>query len=118
MIEAPHCEQRGISDRKDFLSILICSLTPKQATGNALAKAVQIVADSSTLILLAKCSLLEILCGLVKIIIPKSVVDEVASRNSIEILGKIGRYSPEIIADALISLMEIKNGKADNHKDI
>ena len=38
LIEAPRCEQRGISDRKDFLSILICSLTPKQATGNALAK--------------------------------------------------------------------------------
>ena len=32
-------------------------------------------------------------------------------------LSKIGRYSPEIIADALISLMEEKDGKADNHKD-
>ena len=174
---------------------------------------VQIVADSSALILLAKCSLLEIVCGLVKVIISKSVVDEVASeelvrkypdaaliseliskgaiivrrpgdrrfdlpiklhqgekdalllaiklkpslfatddgkaikaarflkipfiitpkmvvelyrlheisfkkaRESLEMLRKIGRYSPEIIADALISLMEEKNGKADNHKD-
>jgi hypothetical protein len=25
--------------------------------------------------------------------------------------------SPEIIADALVSLMEEKNGKTDNHKD-
>jgi len=39
------------------------------------------------------------------------------ARKSIEKLGKIGRYSPEIIADALISLMEKEDGKADNHKD-
>lgn len=39
------------------------------------------------------------------------------ARESLEKLGKIGRYSPEIIAEALISLMEEKDGKADNHKD-
>jgi hypothetical protein len=39
------------------------------------------------------------------------------ARESLEMLSKIGRYSPEIIADALISLMEEKDGKADNHKD-
>ena len=39
------------------------------------------------------------------------------ARESIEKLGKIGRYSPEIIADALISLMEKEDGKTDNHKD-
>ena len=39
------------------------------------------------------------------------------ARESLEKLGKIGRYSPEIIADALISLMEEEDGKADNHKD-
>lgn len=38
-------------------------------------------------------------------------------RGSLEKLGKIGRYSPEIIADALASLMEEKNGKTDNHKN-
>ncbi len=38
-------------------------------------------------------------------------------REALEKLGKIGRYSPEIIADALVSLMEEKDGKADNHKD-
>jgi predicted nucleic acid-binding protein len=38
-------------------------------------------------------------------------------RNSLEKLGKIGRYSPEIIAEAFVSLMEEKDGKADNHKD-
>ena len=162
----------------------------------------RIVADSSALILLAKCSLLEIVCDLFDVIVPKSVSIEVASedlvknypdaalisdlmskglikvqspgsdspplplslhkgekealllaikldrslfatddgkaikaarffnipfivtpkivvelfrlqkisfknaRGSIEKLSKIGRYSPEIIADALISLME------------
>jgi len=173
----------------------------------------QMVADSSALILLAKCGLLEIVCNLFEIIIPKSVNIEVASeslvknypdaalisdltskgvikvqspgsnshpmpislhrgekdalllaiklgkslfatddgkaikaarffnvpfivtpkivvelfrlkeisfkkaRESLEKLGKIGRYSPEIIADALVSLMEEKNGKTNNHKD-
>jgi predicted nucleic acid-binding protein len=172
------------------------------------------VADSSALILLAKCSLLEIVCDLFDVIVPKAVNIEVASedlvkkhpdaalisalmskgsikiqspgsdnrlplpislhkgeeealllaikldssllatddgkaikaarffnvpfivtpkivvdlfrldkisfkkaRESLEKLSKIGRYSPEIIADALISLMEKENGKANNHKD-
>ena len=39
------------------------------------------------------------------------------ARESIEKLAKIGRYSPEISAEALISLMEIEDGKANNHKD-
>ena len=39
------------------------------------------------------------------------------ARDSLEKLSKIGRYSPEIIADALVSLMEEKDGKADNHKN-
>ena len=170
------------------------------------------VADSSALILLAKCDLLEIVCSLFEIIVPSAVIAEVASdhlvrdypdaalisdltskgairiqspgsakfplpillhqgekdalllaielgrslfatddgkaikaarflnvpfiitpkivvelfrlqkisfkkaRESLEKLGKIGRYSPEIIADALVSLMEEKDGKTDNHK--
>jgi predicted nucleic acid-binding protein len=173
----------------------------------------RIVADSSSLILLAKCSLLKIVCDLFEVIVPKTVSIEVASedlvkkypdaaliseliskgainvqnpgsdhlpsplslhkgekealllainlngsllatddgkaikaarffnvpfiitpkivvelfrlqkisfkkaRESIEKLGKIGRYSSEINAEALISLMEVENGKADNHKD-
>ena len=174
----------------------------------------QMVTDSSTLILLAKCGLLEIVCNLFEIVVPKAVNIEVASedlvkkypdaalisdltskgaikvqspgsnnrlpqpislhkgeedalllaiklgkslfatddgkaikaarflkvpfivtpklvvelfrlqkisfnkgRESLEKLGKIGRYSPEIIADALVSLMEVKNGKTNNHKD-
>jgi len=52
------------------------------------------------------------------IITPKIVVDLFRlrkislkkARESLEKLTKIGRYSPEIIADALISLMEEKNG--------
>lgn len=39
------------------------------------------------------------------------------ARESLEKLSKIGRYSPEIMAEALIFLMEEKDGKADNHKD-
>jgi predicted nucleic acid-binding protein len=39
------------------------------------------------------------------------------ARESLEKLSKIGRYSPEIIADALVSLMEEKNGKTNNNKD-
>jgi len=173
----------------------------------------RMVADSSALILLAKCTLLEIVCDLVEVIVPPAVIDEVASKNlvndypdaalisdlvskgaitvqnpykdrlpmplslhrgeedalllaiklgkallitddgkaikaarylevpfiitpkivvqlfklqrisfrkgreSIEKLGKIGRYSPEIIAEALVSLMEAKDGKTNNHKN-
>ncbi len=173
----------------------------------------RVVADSSALILLAKCSLLEIVCDLFDVIVPNAVYLEVASedlvknypdaalisdlkskglikvqspssersplplslhkgeeealllaieldrslfatddgkaikaarffnvpfiitpkivgelfrfrkisfkkaRGSIEKLSKIGRYSPEIVAEALISLMEKQHGKANNHKD-
>ena len=38
------------------------------------------------------------------------------ARKSIEKLGIIGKYSPDIIANALILLMEEKNDKANNHK--
>ena len=59
------------------------------------------------------------------IITPKIVVElfrlqEISfkkAHESLEKLSKIGRYSPEIIADALISLMEIEDGKANNNKD-
>ena len=52
------------------------------------------------------------------IISPKTVIELARrewisyskARMSLEKLGKIGRYSPEIIADALISLLEVKNG--------
>lgn len=39
------------------------------------------------------------------------------ARESLEKLAKIGRYSPEIIAEALIKLMEKKDGKTDYNKD-
>ena len=173
----------------------------------------QMIADSSALILLAKCGLLELVCKRFKLFVPLAVVDEVASaklvraypdaaliselitkgvitvqtpsvaeftvpislhqgekqalmlakelersvlatddgkaikaskflnvpfiispkivtelfrvggislheaRRALEKLAKIGRYSPEIIADALVSLMEKTDGKADDHKD-
>ena len=51
---------------------------------------VRMVADSSSLILLAKCSLLEIVCDLFDVIVPKSVNIEVASED----LAK--KYSEDI----------------------
>jgi len=56
------------------------------------------------------------------IISPKIVVEMVRlglisflqGRNSLEKLGKIGRYSPEIIAEALFFLQEVKDGQT-NH---
>lgn len=172
-----------------------------------------IVSDSSSLILLTKCSLLKILCELTEIFVPKAVIAEVASqtlvrkhpdaalisalasegsihvkrpnasrlklpislhkgekdalllalqlegsilatddgkaikaakflklpftitpkiivdlfrrdkinfekaRESLEKLGVIGRYSPEILADAMLSLREENDDKAHNHKN-
>jgi len=38
------------------------------------------------------------------------------ARQSIEKLSVIGRYSPDIIADALVLLTEGKNVKAHNHE--
>lgn len=171
----------------------------------------KLIADSSVLILLAKCSLLEMVCGLFDVIVPEAVVMETASDElakkypdsvlisdliakgaiSIQSIGNldrplsfsfdkgekealllvmesgkslfatddgkaikaarflkipfiitpkiiielfrlqeisfkkarfalikletIGRYSPEIISDALISLMEYENDKTNNH---
>jgi predicted nucleic acid-binding protein len=56
------------------------------------------------------------------VITPKIVIELYKSerisfqkaRNAMEKLGKIGRYSPEIIADALLKLVEEKNAKANN----
>ena len=45
---------------------------------------VRIVADSSALILLAKCSLLEIVCELFNVIMPKAVSIEVASKDLVK----------------------------------
>ena len=44
----------------------------------------QMVADSSALILLAKCSLLKIVCNLFDVLVPKAVIIEVASENLIK----------------------------------
>jgi len=59
------------------------------------------------------------------IVTPKIVVELfrlqkislIKARESLEKLAKIGRYSPEIIAEALIALMEKEDGKTNNHKD-
>lgn len=37
------------------------------------------------------------------------------ARKAIEKLGRVGRYSPDIIAEAILSLTEVKHGKAHNH---
>ncbi len=44
-------------------------------------------------------------------------IDFTKARQSIEKLGKIGRYSPEIIAESILSIAEAKNGKAHNNKN-
>ena len=85
-----------------------------------------LAADSSTLVLLAKCGLLEIVCELFKVVIAPSVavvelfrlerITFKKARQSLEKLCEIGRYSPEIIAGALALLMEENDGKAHNHK--
>jgi hypothetical protein len=60
------------------------------------------------------------------IISPRIVIEMLRSgkisfknaRESLEKLGKVGRYSPEIIADALaLIIMEAKDGKAHNDKN-
>ncbi len=38
------------------------------------------------------------------------------AKESLEKLRIIGRYSPEIIAEAFLKLMEVKNAKTNNHK--
>lgn len=38
------------------------------------------------------------------------------ARRAIEKLGKVGRYSPDIIAEAMFLLAEVRNGKTDNRK--
>lgn len=58
-------------------------------------------------------------------ITPRVVVDLFRSekislekaRQSIEKLGKVGRYSPAIIAESILSLMEAEHGKAHNDKN-
>ena len=38
------------------------------------------------------------------------------ARKAIEKLGRVGRYSPDIIAEAMFLLAEVRNGKANNRK--
>ena len=45
---------------------------------------VRIVADSSSLILLAKCTLLKIVCDLFDVMVPKAVIIEVASEDLVK----------------------------------
>jgi len=60
------------------------------------------VADSSALILLAKCSLLEIVCDLFDIIVPKAVNIEVASEDLVK------NYPDAALISDLISKGAIK----------
>ena len=62
----------------------------------------RIVADSSALILLAKCNLLDIFCDLFEIIVPKAVRIEVASDNLVKI------YPDAVLISELISKGAIK----------
>ena len=62
----------------------------------------KIVVDSSALILLAKCGLIEKLCDSYQIVAPSSVIDEVASENMIK------RFPDAAIIADLISNSKIK----------
>ncbi len=67
----------------------------------------QMVADSSSLILLAKCSLLEIVCGLFEVFVPTTVVAEVASEDLI----RSSRCRPDFRTDFKGSLNSSKRRK-------
>ena len=62
----------------------------------------RLVADSSALILLAKCGLLEIVCGLFDVIVPTVVRAEVASA------GLVKNYPDAFLISELISRGAIK----------
>jgi len=62
----------------------------------------QMVADNSALILLAKCSLLEIVCNLFDVIVPKAVNIEVASEDLVK------NYPDAALISDLISKGAIK----------
>lgn len=38
------------------------------------------------------------------------------ARKAVEKLGKVGRYTPDIIAEAMFLLAEVRNGKTNNRK--
>lgn len=55
-----------------------------------------------------------------RIIVDMYILDEIdfnSARQAIEKLGSIGRYSSEVIAESILSLMEAKNGKTHNNKN-
>jgi len=70
----------------------------------------QMVADSSSLILLAKCSLLEIVCDLFEVIVPESVNMEVASE------GLSKKYSDAALISELTSKGAIKVQSPDSDR--
>lgn len=63
---------------------------------------VKIVADSSALILLAKCNLLKVLCGSYIVFSPSSVIEETASKELLE------RYPDALVVADLVSSENIK----------
>jgi predicted nucleic acid-binding protein len=69
---------------------------------------VKIVADSSALILLAKCGLIEILCDSYQIIAPSSVIAEVAAEEMVR------RYPDAAIIAELISNSKINEQNSEN----
>jgi len=68
------------------------------------------VADSSTLILLAKCSLLEIVCDLFEVVVPKAVIVEVASEDLVK------NYPDAALISKLTSKGAIKVQSPDSSK--
>lgn len=70
---------------------------------------IKIVADSSVLILLAKCDLLETLCDAYKVTVPSSVIDEVASYD----LQK--KYPDAVTIAKLVTDRKLKAQSPEDH---
>lgn len=70
---------------------------------------IKIVADSSVLILLAKCSLIKTLCDAYKVIVPSSVIDEVAS------YGLQKKYPDAVAIAELVTNRKLKVQSPENH---
>jgi len=69
----------------------------------------QIVVDSSTLILLAKCSLLQTFCSLFDVVVPEAVYAEVASENLLKDYPDAA-LNAELRKKGAIDIQRLENG--------
>ena len=72
---------------------------------------IQIVADSSAIILLAKCSLLKIVCDWFDVIVPKVVSIEVASKELVKIYPDTALIA-ELISNGALKIQSPGRGRS------